>query len=124
MASAIVRNCIANSTIDQIVKNRQGMRDAIRAEMSEVVLGWGVWLETIEITDVKIASASLFRDMQTQFLEQQRKTALFQKSEVDDQIRRERRKHELEDFKRSQMSQKEKLASQHKNTIFQKNAEL
>jgi len=63
MASAIVRNCIANSTIDQIIKNRQQLREAINKEMTEVVQGWGVWLETIEITDVKILSGSLFKDM-------------------------------------------------------------
>lgn len=69
MASAIVRNCIANSTIDQIIKNRQQLREAINKEMTEVVQGWGVWLETIEITDVKILSGSLFKDMQCTFRE-------------------------------------------------------
>jgi regulator of protease activity HflC (stomatin/prohibitin superfamily) len=75
MASAIVRNCIANSTIDEIIKNRQQLREAINKEMTEVVQGWGVWLETIEITDVKILSGSLFKDMQCTFREDQNKTA-------------------------------------------------
>lgn len=43
------------------------LRDAIRKEMQEVVRGWGVWLETVEITDVLISSSSLFKDMQTGF---------------------------------------------------------
>ena len=83
MASAIVRNCIANSTIDEIIKNRQQLREAINKEMTEVVQGGGVWLETIEITDVKILSGTLFKDMQCTFREDQNKTATLQKLEVD-----------------------------------------
>jgi len=56
MASAVVRSCIANSTINEMLTNRKLLRDAIRKEMFEVVKGWGVWLETVEITDVKISS--------------------------------------------------------------------
>ena len=39
MTSAIVRNQIANSTIDHIIKNRQELREAILEEMNEVVQG-------------------------------------------------------------------------------------
>ena len=56
MASAVVRSCIANSTVNEMLTNRKLLRDAIRQEMFEVVKGWGVWLETVEITDVKISS--------------------------------------------------------------------
>ena len=69
MSSAIVRNCFANSTIDQIIKNRDELRESIKKQLTEVVKGWGVWLETIEITDVKILSGSLFKDMQCEFRE-------------------------------------------------------
>jgi hypothetical protein len=31
--------------------------------MFEVVKGWGVWLETVEITDVTISSGALFKDL-------------------------------------------------------------
>lgn len=70
MASAIVRNRIANSTINTILKERTVIRDALRAEMAKTCEGWGIWLETIEITDVKIMSSTLFAHMQTQFSEQ------------------------------------------------------
>ena len=51
-ASAVVRGVIANSTIQEMMTNRDMLREAIRKEMFEVVKGWGVWLETIEITGV------------------------------------------------------------------------
>ena len=34
--------------------------------------GWGVWLETVEITDVLILSKSLFEDLQAAFRQQTR----------------------------------------------------
>jgi uncharacterized membrane protein YqiK len=64
MASAIVRNCIANSTINKIIKNRDELKDLIINSLKTVTTGWGVWLETVEITDVKISSGSLFKDLQ------------------------------------------------------------
>lgn len=88
MSSAIVRSCIANSTIDEMLRNRNMVRDAIKSDMSDVVKGWGVWLETVEITEVLISSNSLFRDMQADFREKMRKNAeieyMTQEQEIND----------------------------------------
>lgn len=43
--------------------------------MKEVVDGWGVWLETVEITDVIIQNQQLFEDMQAEYRERMRKVA-------------------------------------------------
>lgn len=75
MANSIVRDRIANSSIETIIKQRSKIRDEIRSEMNKVVNGWGVWLESIEITDVKILSNALFKNLQTEFREQQRQKA-------------------------------------------------
>lgn len=37
MSESIVRHRIANSTIDEIIKNRNVIKDAIKKEISEVV---------------------------------------------------------------------------------------
>jgi len=63
LANGILRNQIANSSMDEILKNRTVLREKIRDEMFTVVKGWGIWLETVEITDVKISSSSLFKDL-------------------------------------------------------------
>ena len=39
-----------------VISNRELMRSVARESMLKVVGGWGVWLETVEITDVKILS--------------------------------------------------------------------
>ena len=124
MASAIVRNCIANSTIDQIIKNRQQLREAINKEMTEVVQGWGVWLETIEITDVKILSGTLFKDMQCTFREDQNKTATLQKLEVDQEIRIQKENHDLTTKKRTEDTRKTKRIEESGRNIKNKQQEV
>jgi len=63
MAVAIVRDRIANLTINDILKNRSKLRDGVKAEMQKLLTGWGIWLETCEIQDVKISSRSLFTNL-------------------------------------------------------------
>ena len=72
MCTAVVRSCIANSTIKEMITNRKLLREAINKEMVEVVKGWGVWLETVEITGVRICSSALFKDLQTNYRETMR----------------------------------------------------
>jgi flotillin len=83
MANAIVRHRIANSTIDEILKNRNEVRDEIRKEMNSIINGWGVWLESVEITDVKILSSTLFTNLQMEFREVQRQKAELIKMSTD-----------------------------------------
>ena len=86
MAAAVVRNEIANTTINEIMKNRDYLRKQIRSKIGKVAHGWGIWLETVEITDVKIQSRSLYQDMQCDFREDQRKNAEIQKIEKQHDI--------------------------------------
>jgi hypothetical protein len=102
MASAIVRSRIANSTIDEILQKRAELREAIRSEMATVTTGWGVWLETVEITDVKISSGSLFKDMQCKFREDNKKSATLLKLDVDTSLSLEEARHTLSTNKRDQ----------------------
>jgi regulator of protease activity HflC (stomatin/prohibitin superfamily) len=69
VASAVMRNRISNTNMDDVLTNRQMLRKAVRDEIDKVVNGWGVWLETVEITDVKISSGELFKHMQGTFRE-------------------------------------------------------
>ena len=86
MASAVVRSCIANSTITEMLSKRQLLRDAIKNEMFDVVKGWGVWLETIEITGVKICNGKLFKDLQTTFREKVHKDAELHRMQINNEI--------------------------------------
>jgi len=100
MASAVMRNRIANIKVNEVLTNRQMLRQAVRNEISKVVTGWGVWLETVEITDVKIMSGSLFKNLQCKFREDQSKSAELLTMEVNNEITVEKSNYELVERKR------------------------
>jgi len=64
--------------------------DSIKKEMLEVVKGWGVWIEAIEITDVKIMSASLFKDLQSNFRETKKQEAEMNALEIANKLETEK----------------------------------
>jgi len=86
MASAVIRNQIANKTMMEIMADRETLKELIVKELMPVTQGWGIWLETVEITDVKILSSSLFKNMQSEFREKQNFEATQKTLEVDQEI--------------------------------------
>ena len=88
MSSAIVRSCIANSTINDMLTDRENIRSMMQKEMFNVVKGWGVWVETFEVTSVTIASSNLFRDLQTNYREKIRKDSEICKMEFATELRK------------------------------------
>jgi len=69
-----------------MLRDRVSLRSKIRKEMFEVVKGWGVWLETVEITDVNISSESLFRDLQANFRQNMKRTAEVYRMNVESEV--------------------------------------
>ena len=106
MASSILRNHIANQTVKSVIENRQVLRQAVIDTMKTVVKGWGVHLETVEVTDVRILSSKLFTNMQAQFREQNRKTATLQQNQVNMEIDEAKLVEETKEFKRNQDNKK------------------
>jgi regulator of protease activity HflC (stomatin/prohibitin superfamily) len=86
LASAIIRNIIANSTIDQIIKNREELKAKIISSMKVITIGWGVWLETVEIIDVKISSGTLFKNLQCRFRKDEEKKAQIQSRNANHEV--------------------------------------
>jgi hypothetical protein len=77
-------------TISDILKNRSKLRDNARSEMQKQLKGWGMWLETCEIMDVKISSGSLFKHLQTKFREEKRNEAETISAETENQIQQDK----------------------------------
>lgn len=63
----MLRNLIANSTLEEVLRNRSHLRNNMRNDLKDQFKGWGVWLETVEITEVTISSDKLFKDLQAEF---------------------------------------------------------
>jgi hypothetical protein len=54
--------------------------------MTPDVKGWGVWIETVEITDVVISSTQLFKDMQAKFRSDRQKNAEMIQFNIDKEL--------------------------------------
>ena len=67
MCESVLRNLIANSSLDEVLKNRNHLRDNMKNDLKDQFKGWGIWLETVEITEVTISSERLFKDLQAEF---------------------------------------------------------
>merc|ERR1719215_2578497 len=119
MTSAIVRNQIANSTIDKVIKDRQALKEQIMAEMNEFVSGWGVHLATVEVCDVKILSSGLFKDMQSKFREENVKKATLEKMVVSNSLYFEKLQKDVETAKRDANTQKIRQEAQHTEELKQ-----
>ena len=47
MCESVLRSQIANSSLDEVLRKRDTLRDAIKNELKDQFKGWGVWLETV-----------------------------------------------------------------------------
>lgn len=101
MSEAIVRTAIAGSSTKQLLQEREKLRQQIRSEMFDVVKGWGVWLETVEITDVLIKSQPVFKDMQAEYREKLKRVAEIYRVKVRSEI------EDIRAVKESEMHQKQ-----------------
>jgi len=114
LSKSIIRDRIANMSINDVIKNRQKLRSGVKEEIQVLINGWGMWLETIEILDVKISSNQLFKNLQTEFRESTRQQA----ETITATIRNELRNEEIE--REAHMSQ---IENQHNNAREEYNAE-
>uniref|UniRef100_A0A7S3K324 Band 7 domain-containing protein n=1 Tax=Aureoumbra lagunensis TaxID=44058 RepID=A0A7S3K324_9STRA len=108
MAESILRAQVANMTIKEVIQNREQLRDKVRADMMSVIRGWGVWLETVEVFDIKVSSQSLFNDMQTKHRMETHRAAEQIRLAVEHEMRAERVKLDLESSKNSKQAETEK----------------
>lgn len=69
-------------------------------------------METVEVTDVRILSSTLFSNLQTKFREQNRKTAELHTMTVNNEIEEERLKHDTEQSKRDADNSKQRKLRQ------------
>ena len=44
LCESVLRNLIANSTINEVMKNRNHLRNNVRKDLEGQLKGWGIWL--------------------------------------------------------------------------------
>lgn len=132
MAKAVLRHHIANTTIKEVLTQREALRDKTRASMMEQVKGWGVWVEAVEICDVRICSQTLFQDLQAEFRHRSRRSAEearlladrdIQERALADELHIAKARAEAEAEKRLATARQALRAEQEEAALFAKQAE-
>jgi len=100
MAEAIIRHQIANMSIDEVLTKREMLRNKAKEDMVTVAQGWGIWIETVEITDVRISSSELFNNMQCKFKQENRLAAQHIRLQTEKEINDKRALMNLETAKK------------------------
>lgn len=67
MAESLMRKHVATTCLNDVLRDRESLRNSVNDEMTKTTKGWGVWLETFEIKDIQICSKSLFEDLQAEY---------------------------------------------------------
>jgi uncharacterized membrane protein YqiK len=60
MAVSVIRDTVANMGIMEMLQSRNVIKKRIIDATQQAVKGWGINVETIEISEVKISSAKFF----------------------------------------------------------------
>jgi len=100
LAQAVCRDVIANNKLDDVIKNREILITKVKSELTPMMKKWGLYLERVDIKDVKICSRSLFSDLQADFKETQKKDATIKRLTTANELKCETLKNELKDKKR------------------------
>ena len=67
LAESVIRTTVANMSLDEILRNRSRIVDALMKEFAQVVATWGISIETVEIKDVELFNQDLFKNLQAEF---------------------------------------------------------
>lgn len=86
MATAVVRDRVANLTIEDLLRNRNQLKKGIAENIQKTLTGWGMYVESIEISDVQIVSGSLFKNMQTEYRDELKLKAVGIEADIQNQI--------------------------------------
>jgi hypothetical protein len=86
--------------------------------------GWGIWMETMEITEVQILSNSVSYDLQTEFRETQNLQASQNKMDAEHEVRVNQRKVNFETNKRAQDTKEKKEVDKSAQSVESSKREL
>jgi regulator of protease activity HflC (stomatin/prohibitin superfamily) len=95
LVESILRNMVSNLTINEVLTQRDSLRKNAREQLTEITKGWGIWIETVEITDVRISSSSLFSNLQAEFRQKTRLEAEQIQMKTDKELSDARRTNDV-----------------------------
>lgn len=112
--------------METLLRKRTSIKDTIIKQVQEKATGWGVWIETIELTEMTIMSASLFTDMQQKFRSTKHVIAEQQRLDVDNKVEDMRLVHDerLKTLREDSATRKKQVELNNEIKVSEKAAEI
>lgn len=96
LVESIIRTTVARLTLDQVLRERSLIIEAILTELVPVVAPMGIKINTAEIKHVRVADQDLFHDLQERYRQETRLNAEKVKIETDKEIGKSESKRDQE----------------------------
>jgi len=109
LVESVLRHMISGCTIDEVMTNRHELRNKAREELLVLTKGWGVWIETVEISDVLIMSSQLFKQMQAEHRQKARlkSETITMKTELE--LEKKRRENQVSTTKAQELAETQRF---------------
>jgi len=117
LVESVLRNIVSRKSLQEVMTQRQQMRADAKEQVLEITKGWGIWIETVEITDVKIMSNALFKNMQAEFRSATRLKAEKIEMTTGQELSDRRREYEVETSKAQQLASTQKFAMEQEQVV-------
>jgi len=114
LVESIIRTTVASLTLDQVLRERGLIIEAIMAEMVPVVNPMGIQISTAEIRHVEVLDRKLFEDLQEDYRQEARLKAERTKIETDREISKSKAESNQEIRQRELQRDKAVLEEQQK----------
>lgn len=117
LVEAVLRHAVSGLTIAEVMTKRNEIREQVKSEVLELTQGWGIWIETIEITDVLIMSDKLFKNMQAEHRQEMRLKAEKIKMKTELELAEDKRVNDVEISRANEEAQTQKFDAQNKQKL-------
>jgi len=117
LVESVLRNIVSRKSLEEVMTQRQQMREDARNQVLEITKGWGIWIETVEITDVRVMSKALFKNMQAEFRSATKLKAEKIEMETSQELSDRRREFEVESSKAQQLASTAKFQMEQEQVV-------
>merc|ERR1712136_205579 len=117
LVESVLRNIVSRKSLEEAMTQRQQMREDAKNQVLEITKGWGIWIETVEITDVRIMSKNLFKNMQAEFRSATKLKAEKIEMETSQELSVRRREFEVESSKAQQLASTAKFQMEQEQVV-------
>ena len=85
-----------------MLTDRETLKAKVTKDLKASLAGWGIWLESVEITDVRICSKTVFEDLQAVYRSEEELKALKTNLVTKNQIRLSQAESDFETQKQAE----------------------